>query len=270
MKVLKIVLCLLTALTVFANIVFALRNNGLDNTPPEITFQQDVLEVSVKADEGEYLAGVSAWDAQDGDLTKELLVEHISQLTGDGTVKITYGVFDRGGNGATATRTLVFTDYSGPEFQLSQPLRYRLGATVTLMDRLTAVDVLDGDITGRIRITSQSLSKDVSGVYHLGVQVTNSLGDTQILELPVIIEEVTANTPEIELSQYIVYLKRGDKFDAEDYLVKVTDAGETADASEVEIHGTVDTGTPDTYEVTYHYEGQQEETQVILTVVVRD
>lgn len=257
------ILGLLAVVTLAANIFVAVKQKGGDTTPPEIRFDSEILEVSVQ--DKDYLSGVTAWDDTDGDLTDQVLVEHVSQLTGENTVKITYAVFDHAGNPTAATRTVRYTDYTGPEFHLSQPLNYRLGSTVVLLDRLEAVDELDGDITGRIRVTSQSISRDVSGVYYLGVQVTNNLGDTQVLELPVQILDGESEK-EIRLSEYIVYLKQGEHFEPEEYLLGVYDSDGEKEAVQVEIQSHVDVNTAGVYEVTYCGE---DAAQVILTVVVR-
>lgn len=270
MKTLKILTVLAAVLVVTLNVTLVLATGKLDSSAPEISVPDGVLELSISAAEEEYLKGVTAWDNRDGDISNQVMVEHISQFTGENTVKVTYGVFDQAGNGATATRTVCYTDYVGPQFQLSQPLRYGLGRTVTLMDRLTAWDAMDGEITNKIRITSPNLSNDIEGVYQIRVQVTNSLGDTSVLELPVLIEEITGNTPEISLTDYIVYVKKGSGFDPEGYLESVTDPADekTPKLSQVEIQSGVDTNQPGTYNVVYSYEGTKADARVILTVVV--
>lgn len=269
-KKLKVLTVLLTVLVVALNGIVVLSTGKLDSKAPEIVVPDGVLELRVDASEEEYLKDVTAWDNRDGDVTDRVMVEHISQFTGDETVKVTYGVFDQAGNGATATRTVRFTDYTGPKFQLTKPLSYGLGRTVTLMDRLTAWDDVDGEITNKIRVISPNLSNDVVGIYRIRVQVTNSLGDTQVLELPVLIEEVNGNTPEITLTDYIVYLEKGTEFDLQDYLDSVTDPAseEKNNLSRVEIQSGVDLKQPGTYDVVYSYEGEKEDTRVILTVVV--
>lgn len=269
MNKLKILLVLAALAVLGANGAVILRLRGLDATPPEIHMDSELVEVSISDDASAYLAGVTARDNRDGDLTDQVMVEHISQFVGDSTVKVTYAVFDKAGNAATAVRDLKFTDYTGPEFQLLQPLRYYVGGRVMLLDRLTASDPLDGDITGKIRISSQNLSNDVPGIYYLGVQVTNSLGDTHVLQLPVQILEQKDGAPEIRLTQYMVYVEKDGEFDPRDYLNEVRDRGEYVSGSKVEIFSPVDTATEGTYEVTYSYEGTAAKTQVILTVVVR-
>lgn len=270
MKLLKMLTVLATVLVVMLNVTLMMASGKLDSKAPELSVPDGVLELSVGASQEDYMKGITAWDNRDGDISDQVLLEHISQFTGENTVKVTYGVFDRAGNGATATRTVRYTDYTGPQFQLSRPLRYGLGRTVTLMDRLTAWDAMDGEITNKVRITSPNLSNDIAGVYRIRVQVTNSLGDTQVLELPVLIEEITANTPEITLTDYIIYIEQGAEFDPKDYLEAVTDPAAEKDPSlsRVEISSQVDTEQPGTYDVVYSYDGEKDDTQVILTVVV--
>ena len=82
------------------------------------------------------------------------------------------------------------------------------GKTVTLLDRLTAYDQVDGDLTGSIRMTIQNLNIAAAGVYSITLQVTNSLGDTAVLPLSVIVQE-TSKLPSITLQEYLVYLDQG-------------------------------------------------------------
>ena len=82
-----------------------------DNTPPEISFLSDVLEVSVEASEDDLLVGVTAKDSKDGNVTNSVLVEGISGLSSDQLATITYAAFDQAGNVAKAQRTVQYTDY---------------------------------------------------------------------------------------------------------------------------------------------------------------
>ena len=59
---------------------------------------------------------------------------------------------------ATCSRTVRYTDYEKPHFSLSQGLVYPVGGSVTLLDRLTATDVIDGDISDNIRVTTQNVT----------------------------------------------------------------------------------------------------------------
>ena len=142
---------------------------------------------------------------------------------------------------------------------------------MTLMDRLTAYDLVDGDLTGSIRMTVQNLNIAAAGTYSITLQVTNSLGDTAIVPLSVIMRE-NGKLPSIALQEYLVYLKQGDRFDPESYLLRVTEliAGRerTCPLDEVSIDSKVDMDHPGVYEVTYQYTGEAGTGKTILTVVV--
>lgn len=236
--ILVILFVLMTALTCFSHFY---RQESVDDTPPVLTCTEEVLEVSVNASQGELLRGITAWDDRDGDLASKL------------------------------TRTVAYTDYEAPKFSLSQPLIFDVGKTVTLMDRLTAYDLVDGDLTGSIRMTVQNLNIAAAGTYSITLQVTNSLGDTAIVPLSVIMRE-NGKLPSIALQEYLVYLKQGDRFDPESYLLRVTEliAGRerTCPLDEVSIDSKVDMDHPGVYEVTYQYTGEAGTGKTILTVVV--
>lgn len=122
-----------------------------DHTAPRIVSDGVPLEVSVNATDAELCAGLTAADDRDGDLTDRIIVRRVSQLTGANSAQATYTVFDSASNFCTFTRPIYYTDYHKPRFSLSQPLVYGVGSTVTLLDRLKAEDVLDGDLTDKMR-----------------------------------------------------------------------------------------------------------------------
>lgn len=272
----KAVNTILIALAVLVTAAFAaLRVKTAfftDRTPPVITFDSDVVEVSVTDGENALLRGVSAWDEEDGDLSGEVRIRSVSQLIGDATARVNYIVFDGADNMAAATRTVHYTDYRSPRFALSQPLVYDVSTTATLSDRLTAEDVLDGDITGNIRLLSSSLDISSEGVYHIVVRVTNSMGDSVELELPLIVHKTSSQYPVITLTDQLIYLAQGDAFSPADYFesVKEKRADEGVSSMEgVRVTSEVDTSRPGVYEVRYDYENQDGyETVAILTVVV--
>lgn len=171
------------------------RRLTVDVTPPVITCSTDSIDVSVTAGEEALLQGVMASDDRDGDLTDQILIKGVSPSLTDSSAQVTYIVFDSANNMATVTRTVRYTDYEAPRFALSQPLVYPAGQTVTLLDRLTASDVLDGDISSGIRITSQNVINSQPGVYSVTAQ---QLGETNLIRVT-----VTADTPR----QALVLLK---------------------------------------------------------------
>ena len=181
-------------------------------------------------------------------------------------------MFDSASNFCTFTRPIYYTDYHKPRFSLSQPLVYGVGSTVTLLDRLKAEDVPDGDLTDKMRLTLVNLSVGTEGDYRIRVQVTNSAGDTSMLSLTVMIRNRTARHPVITLSDYLVYAT-GDET-PEDYRSLITSVlqsehGASVDPSKVEISGKIEHEHPGSYDVLFSYTNDAGlESSVILTVVV--
>lgn len=158
-----------------------------DTVPPVITLDSDSITVSVEDGRDALLRGVTASDAKDGDLTGQIIVSGVSKLISNNTAKVSYMVFDKAGNMASATRYVVYSDYHRPHFMLITPLVYSLGETVSITGRLQAQDAVDGDITSSIRVLSSDIISSTEGVYNLTLQVINSLGDTAQVTLPVTI-----------------------------------------------------------------------------------
>lgn len=122
------------AALVSAALLFSLAACGSgDNTQPEITGVQDQ---TIKAgEEFDALAGVTATDAQDGDVTAKIVVEATPELTFKngkvtpekaGDYELTYSVTDKGGLTAEAYATLTVTRQTGDavvykEFDFAAP-----------------------------------------------------------------------------------------------------------------------------------------------------
>lgn len=268
MRAVKIILILLLVLVtmVFCATEVRVYLSG-SYIGPTIRCETELLEVSVRGDAQALLAGVTASDAQDGDLTEEILIQGISKLVDHNTTRITYIVFDSDGNMASASRDLRYTDYTQPRFAVTQPLRYVNGSAIPLLDRLQATDVLDGDITGLVRV-SQLNPTDEAELYTVDLQVTNSLGDTARITLPVIVTYGDSSRPQVYLREYLVYLKTGDSFAARNYLESVISSDGSATLEDVMITGQVDTATPGTYMVFYRCRDGLGTGTAVLTVVV--
>lgn len=222
--------CALLALTI---LVFAgylvFRQVRADHTGPEISVSGGIPEVSVRDPQDTYLQGVTAKDDRDGDVTDRMLVESVYGITEDHQATVTYAAFDRAGNVTKAQRQIRFTDYHSPRFTLEQALVFPSTSGLDVMDYIGARDVIDGDMIHRVRATLISNSGTLSdvGVHDVKLQVTNSLGDTAQLVLPVEVYEPEKYNASLELETYLVYLPAGASFDAESYLVSVTFGGIT-------------------------------------------
>ena len=227
MRTLKTILCIATALSVLA---FALAiyytQFYKDVVPPEIRMDADVITVSAADGDEALLRGVTATDNRDGDITGAVLVDGVSQLTGPNAARVRYIVFDAAENAATASRTVVYSDYEAPRVFVLQPLTYNVGDTIALRGRVIARDCLEGNITDRIRISSQDLSNRAAGVYHLTIWVMNKLGDVSTVTVPVIVREDDPAAPVVELKSYLTYLTRGEEFDPKAYFQSYYDSAD--------------------------------------------
>lgn len=230
-----------------------------DSTAPEITVAEQTLQVSVLDPRSMLLQGVTATDSADGDVTASLVVESVQLRDSSGTAEVRIAAFDSAGNVAKATRLIQYTDYESPRFTLSRALVFAQGTSFDVLNYIDVTDALDGDISHRIRATAlDEVSIANLGTHDVEFRVTNSLGETVTLVLPVEVYPSSAYSGTVALNSYLVYLDQGDSFRAEDYLVSCTFIGETVslsggmpDGYVLQTSGKVDTGTPGVYEVSY-------------------
>lgn len=268
------VVSLFLAVAIAFSVYFCYDWLMVDHTAPQIICDGAPLYVSVHSTDRELCAGLTAQDDVDGDITDRIVVRRISQLYGSNNAAVYYAVFDSSSNFCTYSRPVFYTDYCRPRFQLSQPLSFATYSTVTLMDRLSATDALDGDITQRIRISSTRVNTSEPGAYPVTVQVTNSSGDTSAVDLTVVIENTTSRHPVIRLSEYIHYIRVTEEL-TEDTLrsliagARTSTNGRELDPDDIEITGEADTSKRGSYQVEFSYTNEQKLTRtVFLTVVV--
>ena len=269
MKLLKITLILLLAvLIVLYGVTTINQRLSGKNIGPEISCPEGILEISVYDPEAVLMKDITASDKQDGNLSDHVQILSISKLVTNNTAKVTYLVFDSDGNMDTLVRQIRYTDYSRPVFSIKRPLVYAENEAITLLDRLQVTDVIDGDITELIRVSTLSGTSD-SEIFTVSIQVTNSMGDTARLAVPVILQNHTAYRPDIRLNTYLTYIQTGDSFHAQSYLLSLSTAEGSVDTSHVQVTSTVDTSTPGTYYVYYRYPYNGTMGIAVLTVVVQ-
>jgi hypothetical protein len=263
---------LLIAVFILVAVLFAVsqisERVGNDKTPPVISCSPEVLEISVSDDESALLTGVTATDNRDGDITDKIVISGVSKLISEDTAKVTYLVFDSGDNMGSCTRLIRYTDYRRPQFKLTEPLQFKVGDTLSIEDRLFAYDVIDGDVTENIRVSTLDLTGSAEGVYYITVQVVNSMGDSARLSLPVVVGNTTRRTPVIELTEYITYVEENSRFDPESYVQSVTVNGSDGEISRVEWSGEVDTSVSGEYQVTYTYTSSDGASGSVILIAV--
>lgn len=225
------------------------------NAAPVISFDSKRVEMSASASEADLLKGVTAADAEDGDVSGSLIVEGYSKLIGDCNIKVTYVAFDSDNHVAKATRIVHFTDYTSPRFTLSRPLICKESEVDSIPTMVGAYDIIDGSLDSRVKVTAlDGTSVTKAGEHTMEFRVTNSLGDTVYLPVKLEVVNGTVNSAQITLKEYLTYIDEGSDFDAMSYVVSYMRNNELVEGGDgLSVSSDVDTGIPGTYEVTYKF-----------------
>ena len=231
-----------------------------DNTPPQIHVGSELRQLTVESSREELLRGITASDDVDGDVTKSLVVEDVRiSDAAEGIVIVSVAAFDRSGNVCKASYEICYTDYHSPRFSLSRPLVFSQNSGADILNFVSAEDMFDGTVSKHIRATSLSESSvSTLGVHDVQLRVTNSLGDSSELVVPVEVHSAGLYEAELELTDYLIYLDKGDSFRAEDYLKSFTWNRITTplnnglpESYTLRLDGSVNTQTPGVYTISY-------------------
>lgn len=263
--VLMFIFCL--AMNILGNARYKARQ---DTTAPVIESDSDHLELTVDQGTDALKQGLTAHDKESGDLTDKILVASTSYFVEKGSVNVSYVVFDDGHNFGRYSRKVTFTDYESPRFYLDQPLVFYQGSNIRYLNYIRATDCLDGDITGQIKVAQASISNYTAGIYPVVLEVSNSYGDRARVELTLVVKSPSFRGPEIYLSQYLIYIKKGSTFDPWSLLqsVRAYGTGEEIPDDQVTILGSVDTDIPGCYQLAYSCTQNNQEGRAYLCVVV--
>lgn len=253
MKILRIVVSILFVfVTVASAAVYIEEKLSVDKTLPMISVEGAMIDVSLKATDEELLQGITAYDEKDKDLTDKVVIESISRFTEKGVCRVTYAVCDSNNNVAKAFRIIRYKDYESPKFQVRGNLCFSLYEHIDIRETIYAFDSLEGDITGKIVVTSDNYSTSIPGVYSLDATVTNDKGDSSAIKLPLIVEDIPLSAPQIELTEYLVYTDKGKPVDFKSYIVDALDHNELSLKEQIVIESKVDFNKPGTYSVHYY------------------
>ncbi len=235
MKLLRIIVAILTVVTVAVfGVVYVQERFFSDTTIPKIAISSETLNVKATATDADLLRGVTAFDEKDGDLTERLLVESIGTFTKPGCCKVTYAVCDSDNHVVTAQRQIRYTDYTPPKFTLNAPLLFSVYGKLNIVGIVGAVDCLDGDISQNVIIYSPDYEAGQTGDFTVQATVKNAKGDSSEIALPMRVDRLPTNAPHIELKEYLIYLKKGQAPDWNQYIDSTTD--HTGIDAELAIH----------------------------------
>lgn len=160
---------------------------------PTIEFSDEFnTKISVNSTEQDLLKGVIATDVEDGDLTANVIIERMSNLIKGDRREIVYVVCDADNNVTKVTKEIQYTDYKSPDLKpLQEKPIIEQRKYSDILACFKAIDVIDGDISEKIKIESIDTSSNSinSGIFPVELSVTNSCGDTVYLESTVTLIE---------------------------------------------------------------------------------
>lgn len=271
MNILRYSVLTLFVLTLCAFAAFNIMRMKQDQTYPSITIENDIIDVSLDAERDELLDGVTAYDEKDGDITDKIIIESISRFTDTGVSVVKYSVCDNDNHTASAQRKIRYTDYESPHFTLSDSLVFGTSQSISVRYILGATDCIDGDISSKVIITAMEYSSQIEGKYYISAKVTNSKGDKISISLPIYIEQSSLSSPTIELKDYLIYVKVGEKVDIDGNILSAeSNEGENVSGLVV-IDTNIDTSTPGQYEAHYRYtDDLGRAAHEVLTVIVEE
>lgn len=255
-RLLTVILIALTVLSFGGAVGYSIhRAHATGGEPPMIYFDSDEIDVTTDAEDEALLKGVTARDPEDGDVTDSIMVEGISNME-DGVVTVTYVAFDSQGHVARASRSARYTDYTSPKFTMSRPMVFATLGVNDMMEGIGAKDCIDGNISSSVRASynDPDVSLTSTGEHDVELRVTNSLGETVHLTVPVRVQSESPRSDQLPLNAYLVYLNKNSSFDPLTYLSEeMAEAAqrEGTDRLTVQIDSKVDLSKPGVYAVDY-------------------
>ena len=265
MKKLKIATLSILLLSTAAFIIFSIYDLIThDGKPPVIKCSEEIT-VSVEADEEELLKGVTAKDDKSGDVSDSLVVEKISDFIEDNTRIVTYAAIDEKGNVGRKECALHYTDYQSPQIFLNSPLRFDVNKIPEIKKSLDANSVLDGNIGNKVKysISDEQILQGI-GIVPIELSVTDSAGKKTEISTILELYDKNEESIEIELSNYLVYIKQGSEFYSREYIQEISREGRLS------IESNVDVNVPGVYQVDYTVEDRGSVGKTRLIVVVEE
>ena len=138
------------------------------------------------------LAGVTATDKEDGDLTGQIKVTGKVDTAKEGNYPLTYSVTDSDGNETIAKRVITVEkkeiSNEKPQFFGVNNQTITVGENFDPLAGVTATDKEDGDLTKQIKVTG-SVDTTKAGVYTLAYSVTDSDSNTTRQERTITVKQ---------------------------------------------------------------------------------
>ncbi|MED3189760.1 DUF5011 domain-containing protein [Bacillus toyonensis] len=202
------------------------------------------------------MAGVSATDKEDGDITSKVTVNGSVDTSKPGTYELTYTVLDSKGHKVTTKQTVTVKQKVEPKDDVPV-LTVPAEATINIGDKfnpmagVSATDKEDGDITSKVTVDG-SVNASKPGTYELTYTVLDSKGHTVIAKQTVTVKQKveTTNEAPVLTVPFTTTLRVGEEFDPMAG-VSASDKEDGNLTNKIKYKGNVDTSKPGKYIVEY-------------------
>ena len=257
MKIIRICVLALLVLTIAGSAANAVLNRDSGGEAPALKSTKDKISVSCKYTASDLLQGLTASDEEDGDLTDRIIIGNFSDFKSRGLADLDYMVYDSDGNNDACTREVQFSDYKPPQITFDAPCVFfaRSATSADLLQNTRAYDMLDGDVTKRVKITETDADFKQPGDYSFSVYVFNSFGDEVNMEFPLHLLDPAQKGNTVSLAAAVEYVNKGEDLHPEDYFVGVTNdiTGSPVPTESYTLHidSDADTSKDGIYEVHY-------------------
>ncbi|MGG0722746.1 immunoglobulin-like domain-containing protein [Bacillus mycoides] len=230
------------------------ETEGTKNEAPVLTVPfTTTLHVGEEFDP---MAGVSATDKEDGNLTNKVKYKGNVDTSKPGKYIVEYWVVDSKGVNATATRSVIVKENEETP-DMEPKLTVPTGATINVGDNfdqmagVKAIDNEDGDITSKVTVDG-NVDTSKPGTYELTYTVLDSKGHKVTAKQTVTVKQTVEPKDEVPVltAPTQATINVGDKFNPLSG-VKAIDNEDGDITDKVMVDGSVDASKPGTYELTY-------------------
>ncbi len=128
---------------------------------------------------------------EDTDISSKLVITGSVDINTPGSYKVTYSVTDSGNLKAEKTITITVIKDEEPVIVASDK-EINVGDEINLLDEVSASDKEDGNLTNKVKITSNNLNNQKAGTYSVTYSVTDSYNQivTKTITVNVIDKEI--------------------------------------------------------------------------------
>lgn len=209
----------------FLDLTVTTEKEIADTISPVISFPEKT-EIYV-GDVFDPMAGVSASDNADGDVTADIQVQGKVDVSSPGTTELVYTVTDKAGNKGEAVRKItvmekeqpVVPDKSAPVLNIPASTVITVGSKFDKMQGVSAKDDRDGDITAKVTCTGE-VDSSKPGTYTLTYRVSDKAGNTVTQQRTVIVKAAQQGTDKpavvkasgVKLNHSSITIQKGKKY----------------------------------------------------------